>query len=365
MKKNMFETIAAIIMEDMQDRSNTPITTMKDVPRTVRLQACRHIAGITATVHAYNESYGLYSEEDFHPIIANEFLQNRESFETLMDFLTRDEEINGEFAHIIGTFVLEIFIPIMCELEELTAEEEIEIISQVFLLIHMLCEEDILHPVLDACFSMFEEEDIHACDVMSARLVELKEQQQEHKPIQGTQEQIMKHYYEDHKEFIVDAIVQYGRDAIGMSEATTVQKFALYIVSYAEDVELIKDRNLSEFNISHPLGMYFTDNHEEIHALCEDILEFPNENGQAARTIIHHVNNYLKEQGTLPTMESKKDYVKHIYEMFHMLRITCIIREREDILIGLKGLFTQEEKEQFSSYISFLNIITLIDIKVE
>jgi len=365
MNKNIVETIAAIIMEDMHVRSNTPLSSMKELSRTERFQAFRRIAGITATVNAFHQSMELLSPQDFHPIVANEFLQNRESFETLMDVLVRDGELEGEFAHIIGTFTLDVFIPIMCEFEDVHAEEEIEIIAQVFMLINMLFEEDVLHIVLESCFTKYNKADVDACDRMSAQLLEILEHKEEkdNQPINAVH--TMGNHYENHKEFIVDAIVNYGKQSQSENETKTVQRLALYLAVHAEDVDLIKDKSLSEFSISHPVGLYFTDNHEDIHALCEEIQEMRFEHENAARNIIRHVNNHLEKAGNIPAMQTKADYVKHIYEIFHMLRIICIIRQRQDILNGLKLIFTEEEKERFSSYVSFLNIITLIDIQVE
>lgn len=365
MKTNMYEIIAEVITEELIEHSHQHFNSMRKMSWEVRLQTFRRIIGTMYQMKNANEERILFRNDDIHQVVSLEFLQNIDCFRTILNMLENDEELHGELPHIIGTFTLDVFIPVMCEFEDITLEDEIEIIAQVFMLLHIFFDEDILQSVENASLLYYDENDIITCNSMSKDILNI---------LMGLQESMnrekdyfhTKHsHYQDHKDYIVEAIMHYQEDGNYENEAFRIQSLALFIAIYSEEVDCIKDRGISEFNISFQLGILYTDKYEEIFALCKEIIETPYHHQDAALQIIRHVNNYLENEGTLPSMETIKKYVMHIYDIFQMLRIMCVIRQREDIIHDLKYVFSTNERYLFEQFIHKLNMSTKSGIEVE
>ena len=357
MYATLFSAIADNIVAEVNNTKNPPFATMNEVPKQVQIQIYRRIVGVIATMKTLEGEGVTLSGEAFNQTVGTEFCEHQESFATLLEFILLDEELEGHYAELIGTFTKDVFIPDFCEFEEITLHDEIEIIAQVFLLLATFTKQTIITFLEEASFNRFEEEDVLATDIL---FVKIMEDYRRNFPDERRNENFILNSM-NYKQILINNIVNYGQDH---EEASIlIQRLALYVALHNEDVDYINNISSSECEISEHIGLVFTDDYEEILTYCDDIIQSTDDYDLSARLILMYVNRRLNQKHSMPMIESIYDYAKHAYEVFQMLRIIAIIRNRSDILIGLQQTFTNEEHERFSSYINTLNVLLPIHVE--
>ena len=60
----------------------------------------------------------------------------------------------------------------------------------------------------------------------------------------------------------------------------------------------------------------------------------------------------------LPELEYPVEFTQVMYDIFQMLRISCLISDRTDILEALKNVFSFEEHEEYQELIQYINATT-------
>jgi len=365
MKKNLFSAIAEKLVVEVNNTHNPPFATLNEAPIEVQIHIYRSIVGILSTLQNQEGEGITIPGNAFNPIVGNTFCTHSESFEKLFEFLLHDEKLEGHYAELIGRFTHKIFIPVQCEFEGTTLQDEIEIIAQVFTLLSVQQDQTVLQILQDTCFQRFTEEDLDTCDSIASEILqEYKADQQQPARRRNRRMSTRLTNPDDHKAYTVKSIVKYGLDKED-EETKIVQQLALYFALYSDEVNFIRDVPNSGFDISEHLGMLFTDHSEEIHAYCVELMLAEEDCDLTARKLIGFVNSKLTLIDVMPTLSGKVDYVNHIYEIFQMLRITCQIHERNDILTGMKNIFTISEHEQYSSFIDELNTLNPLHVEEE
>ena len=121
---------------------------------------------------------------------------------------------------------------------------------------------------------------------------------------------------------------------------------------------MLRALNTSDFAIPFGIGITHINHIETIHTICEYVITNEVLHEDAEREIVRPVLFLLCREEELPELEYPVEFTQVMYDIFQMLRISCIISDRTDILEALKNVFSFEEHEEYQELIQYINATT-------
>ncbi len=303
MNANIFETIALVVVNNNAhlfinlDPENQEVN-IETLKRIFRQMFC-----LTLQLDTFLES-----EIENNAIVINQdvfrtFMENRELIDESVKEVIESEESSSHISEIIAELCIKDLYA--SSMQMMNFVESLEIIAQVFVLVNKsLCfaEEDFA----------FAEVEYEECQYMYCHIM--------------------------------------GKHAT-IAEVIEIRDNTFHTTTYGGNAMNAKIKVIDAI-ITHI-------NHTEtIHTICEYVITNEVLHEDAEREIVRPVLFLLCREEELPELEYPVEFTQVMYDIFQMLRITCIISDRIDILEALKNVFSFEEHEEYQELIQYINATT-------
>jgi hypothetical protein len=351
MNANIFETIALVVVNNNAhlfinlDPENQEVN-IETLKRIFRQMFC-----LTLQLDTFLES-----EIENNAIVINQdvfrtFMENRELIDESVKEVIESEESSSHISEIIAELCIKDLYA--SSMQMMNFVESLEIIAQVFVLVNKsLCfaEEDFAFAEVE-----YEECQYMYCHIMGkhatiAEVIEIRDNTFHTTTYGGNAMNA--------KIKVIDAIINHIPADNLQESIKHVQRTALYIALHTQEVHVLSRLNTSDFAIPFGIGITHINHTETIHTICEYVITNEVLHEDAEREIVRPVLFLLCREEELPELEYPVEFTQVMYDIFQMLRISCIISDRIDILEALKNVFSFEEHEEYQELIQYINATT-------
>lgn len=350
MNANIFETIAQVVVKNNAHLFINRGPENQEVNNETLKRIFRQMFCLTLQLHTFLEREIENNAIAINQDIFDTFMKNRELISESVIEALEFEETSSHISELIA----ELCIKDIYASSMLTKDfvQSLEVITQVYVLVNTsLCfaEEDFAYAEdeYEECQYMFRY--ILSKHAMIAEIIEIRNTF--HTTTYGGNAM-------NAKIKVIDAVINHVPAHNLQESIKHVQRTALYIALHSEEVHVLRTLNTSEFAIPFGIGITNINHSKTIHSICEYIIANEIFHEDAEHEIVRAVLFLLCKEEDIPELDYPVVFTQVMYDIFQMLRISCIISDRTDILEALKNVFSFEEHEEYQELIQYINATT-------
>jgi|GEM_PF-6370358 len=347
MNENIFETIALVVVKNnahlfINHGPDQQEVNSETVDRMFRQMYC-----LTLQLKTFLER-----EIENNAIVINEdvfalFMNNTERFTNSIIASLQNED---ETTHI-SSIIAELCITDIYESHFATLNfvQSLEVISQVFVLVHSSFNFD------EDTFA-FAEDEYEECKHMFSYVI------RKHAIIAEVIEIRDNSIHSNQggnamnaKSNVINAIINHASAGNLHESIKNVQRTALYVALHSQEIHALRTLSTTEFAIPFGIAITYINHKDTIQSICEYVIANEVLHEDAEREIVRPTLFLLCTEEELPELEFPGEFTQVMYDIFQMLRISCIISERTDIIEALKNVFSEEEHYEYQELIQYIN----------
>ncbi len=348
MKENIFETIALVVVTNnahlfINRGPEQQEVSIETVNRIFRQMYCLTLQ-LNTFLEREVENNAIAINED----VFNIFMNNRERLHlSFVESVQSENQTKHVSAVIAELCIRDVYSTFM---QEMRFVQSLEVIAQVFVLLNTsLC-------IAEEEFALAEDE-YEECQHMYSHVI------RKHATIAEVIEIRDNTFHTttyggnamNAKIKVIDAIINHVPEENLQESIKHVQRTALYIALHSEEVSVLRPLSTSEFAIPFGIGITHINHRETIHSICEYVIANEVLHEDAEREIVRPVLFLLCREEELPELEYPVEFTQVMYDIFQMLRISCIITDRTELLEALKNVFSSEEHVEYQELIQYIN----------
>ena len=351
MNANIFETIALVVVKNNAHLFINRGPENQEVNNDTLKRIFRQMFYLTLQLDTFLEREIENNAIAINQDIFDTFMKNRELISESVIEALESEEASSHISEIIAELCIKDLYD--SSMQTMNFVESLEIIAQVFVLVNKsfcFAEEDFAFAEVE-----YEECQHMYCHIMGkhatiAEIIEIRDNTFHTTTYGGNAMNA--------KIKVIDAIINHIPADNLQESIKHVQRTALYIALHSEEVHVLRALNTSEFAIPFGIGITNINHSKTIHSICEYIIANELFHKDAEHEIVRAVLFLLCKEEEIPELDYPVVFTQVMYDIFQMLRISCLISDRTDILEALKNVFSFEEHEEYQELIQYINATT-------
>ena len=347
MKKNIFETIAMMIVQNNAHQFVQLDEEYQEIRNETLNRIFRQMYSLTILLKTFLE------REIEHDMIEIE----EDVFETFMihqemlgiEFRNALQSLDSHPGEMIATVCLKHILP--NAKNSMNFVQTLAFIGQIFVLLnitHCIQEDDI---EFDG-----NEEDIESLQICNSIIKTFAEEVEIIEMIDTPcSMNFPKGDAMNAKEEVVFGIMQHITEYASIESLKHIQRTAMYIALHSDQINVMKDHTTHDHAIQFGIANIFINNNETIHSICEHLIAHDVLHEQAQEEIVRTIFHFLCNEEEQPLIDNPIDYAHVVYDMFQMLRLSFVIEDRIELINAMKTVFSYEEHEEYQELIQYLN----------